>query len=321
MSLGKNKETNVSKVSHNEAETDKALNDLFFFNESGENTESLLLKQAKRKSYIRIALVSVAVGLLLLVTAALLKIQLTPYMLHNQILKVEQYYELNGANLHIGEWTENYKLWGSSAHAVRYRIVEGIPVYEGEVTVSENDYSRIPSMAKQVDTDWLINQYESEYSLYGSKLMQFLQPGVSYEKEIMDFDQVSQLRDGEAAELGISFERLYSLDEVQEMLPEGVSLIWCWVDTLGEDLQGAVIDGRGLVRNTDDVFGFTVIDDQGNVKENPADDFNDGSGEKIDGGSKRLGGVVVTGSRESLAQLADASYVRAASLGAVVTVR
>lgn len=305
--------------------TDKnrELEELFSGGNFDREQEQQIFKDAKRKSYLRIGAISSLIGIILIVLLVLVKMQTAPYLVARRIAKVENQYAIQGANLHLSAWNEQRDLSSKTSSAVRYKLVEGIPVFEGTVNVPGNNWYQ--TVQRSSGTDWLSNQYEDLYTPYGSKVMQFLWPQARYEKSVMDFDRIRNLREGEAAELGISFDKAYSYEEIKGLLPENIDLVWCWVDVLEGDASGAEVEERGLIEEEGDVFGFAVEahHEESDVKQSMADfseSMKKDMKQEIDVGSKSLAGVVVTGSSEELLQLENQFYVRAASLGAVVTI-
>lgn len=301
----------------------KELEDLFSGDLSDSGQEQSVLLEARRKSYFRIGMVSALIGIILIVLLVLVKMQAAPYLTARRIVKVEEQYAVQGANLHLSAWNENRDIFSGISSAVRYKLVEGIPVFEGTVNVPGNNWYQI--VQKEGSTDWLSNQYQELYTPYGSKVMQFLWPQAEYEGQVMDFDKVNKLRTGEAAELGLSFDKAYSYEEIKSMLPDNVDLVWCWVDILDGDASGAEVDGRGLIQQEGHVFGFSiteglkeedVVQSMARFSERMKEDMR----REVSVSSRNLAGVVVTGSREELMELENQPYVRGASLGAVVSV-
>ena len=101
--------------------------------------ETDLIKSARRKSYLRIAGISFLISILVFILLILLKIQLTPYLIHNKIVAKELYYEIYGANSYVGVWAEDYRLIGSSATAPKYKLLNGRPVQIGEISLNNSD--------------------------------------------------------------------------------------------------------------------------------------------------------------------------------------
>lgn len=298
-----------------ERDNNVELEELFSYDGFSPEQERMVLLSARRKSRLRIGVISFGIGILLVVLLALLKIQVTPYIMSRQIVKVSSQYDVQGANLHLSDWNQSYRLNSSFAEAVRYKMVEGIPVYEGTVRIPGNQ--GYPMVRADVSEDWIENQYEDTYTAYGSKVMLFLWPQGEYERSIMDFDKIEKLRDGEAAELGISFDKAYSYEEITAMLPEHIDLAWVWVDLLDGNADGAMVDGRGLVEEEADIYGFSADESK---LDYAMEYFEELTGKAVSRDGKHLAGMVVTGTKEELMELQDQPYVKAASMGAVVSI-
>ena len=66
----------------------------------------------------------------------------------------------------------------------------------------------------------------------GQREMMFYIPEINYNEKILnDLPSLSEMDPGKLVEMGISFDKSYSLEEVKSMLPEGLKQVWYWVDT------------------------------------------------------------------------------------------
>jgi hypothetical protein len=175
--------------------------------------------------------------------------------------------------------------------------------------------------------------------------MLFFLPDVSYPKVLNEIPQLSDMDSRKLVELGISFDKPYSVEQIKELLPPDVHAVWYWVDTYSNKklyLGSKMPDGSSVGPFPDTaqrVYGFGVRPDYEKVSEN---DFltaiESGLSEKgkyyseykriydylrkgkakPDAADVRILGVVVTGTAEHLKALQGQRYVRAAVLGAIV---
>lgn len=271
-----------------------------------------LIKKAKRKGNFRITGISLLASLCLLALLLLLKLQLTPYLMHKQIVEKDLYAELYGANTHLGLWTETYKLLGSTAVAPKYKLLNDklVPLHEVSLNSSE------------------IETTVAGYSYDGNRVMNFFHPSVNYKTYANDLKNLSKVEDGKLIELGISFDRAYSYEDVVSMLPKDVKLQWNWVNIFYED---ELKDERASFEESE-VFGFSTITKDGKTLKKPEQQFmstlNDAS---TKGGkhkkefkelytllkNKNIGivGVVIVGDKKQLATLENKTYVKASSFG------
>lgn len=300
-----------------------------------------ILKEAKGKSYARIVLISLSMALYIFGLIYLEKLQITPYLLNNEILEAESYYSVYGANIHLGMWDEEYRFIGSSATAPKYKIIDGKPVSLGEVTVpgklNFNEFS--------LNSNWPTTDTKDVFTYEGIRKLQFYHPEITYEAYKNDFSLVADIPDYKKVEMGISFDKPYTLQEVQNMLPKNVKFQWAWVDIYDETiLQGMkATDGiPSMVVSEDHAAGFHLYDEVGEVIENPkekfvenlelalrnksdysndlqaVEDFLKQGNEEINTDHIMIIGATITGNPADILSVQNEDYVKAAVLGAVV---
>lgn len=304
------------------------LEDFFDF----EKNEKDLITKAKRKSTIRMASISGLVSLLVLTLIILVKIQITPWLLNKELTAQETYYDVHGANLFVGPWTESVQLIGSKATAPQYKLLDGRPVYRGEISNDSN----------QLEVHLSPKEYES-YSYLGGKVMNFIHPEVHLKQVPDEVKNINTFADNQMIEMGLSFDRAYSLDEVKAILPNDLSLQWAWVDAYTDEeidaLQTSASPTNVFTEN--EVIGFSMIDETGIALEDPVKDFMDsvaygkshmGPYKKemkalyeslnkqgaVDEATVKVIGAVVVGTQETLQQIQNEPSIRASSVGAVV---
>ena len=300
-----------------------------------------ILKEAKGKSYARIILISLSMALYILGLIYLEKLQLTPYLLNNKISEAESYYSVFGANIHLGMWDEEYRFIGSSATAPKYKMIDGKPVSLGEVTVpgklNVNDFS--------LNSNWPTNDTKDVFTYDGIRKLQFYHPAITYEAYKNDFRLVADIPEYKKVEMAISFDKPYTLQEVQNMLPKNVKFQWAWVDSYDETtLQGMkAADGiPSMVVSEEHAAGFHLYDEVGEVIEDPKEKFvenlevalrkksnfyNDIKAveNSLKQGNKEINldqimiiGATITGNPEDILSIQNEEYSKAAVLGAVV---
>ena len=314
------------------------IDDLFDF----ENVDTeKMLKEAKGKSYARIILISLSMAIYIFGLIYLQKIQITPFLLDNEISEIDSYYSVFGANTYLGMWDEEYRFIGSSATAPKYKIIDGKPVSLGEVKVpgkvNFNEFS--------LNSNWPITDTKDVFTYDGVRKLQFYHPSVTYEAYKNDLSLVAEIPDFKKVEMGISFDKPYTLQEVQDMLPKNVKFQWAWVDIYDETtLQGLKSsDGTpSSVVSEEYAAGFHLYNQVGEVIKNPKekfvenlelalrnkseyyndlktiDDFLKQENEAINTDNIMIVGAVITGSPTDILSVQHKEYVQAAVLGAVV---
>ncbi|KOS66472.1 hypothetical protein AEA09_17140 [Lysinibacillus contaminans] len=314
------------------------IDDLFDF----ENVDTeKMLKEAKGKSYARIILISLSMAIYIFGLIYLEKIQITPFLLDNKISEIDSYYSVYGANTHLGIWDEEYRFIGSSATAPKYKIIDGKPVSLGEVKVpwkvNFNEFS--------LNSNWPTTDTKDVFTYDGVRKLQFYHPSVTYEEYKNDLSLIAEIPDFKKIEMGISFDKPYTLQEVQNMLPKNVKFQWAWVDIYDETyLQGLKSsDGTpSVVVSEEYAAGFHLYDQVGEAIKNPKekfvenlelalrnksdyyndlktiDDFLKQENEAINTDNIMIVGAVITGSPKDILSVQHKEYVKAAVLGAVV---
>ncbi|EGQ22726.1 hypothetical protein HMPREF9372_2766 [Sporosarcina newyorkensis 2681] len=304
------------------------LDDLFSF----EKNEKNLIAKAKQKSTIRMVFISGLVSLLVLTLIILVKLQVTPWLLNKELIAQETYYEVHGANSFIGPWEESIQIIGSKATAPQYKLLDGRPVYLGEISNNSD----------KIEVHLTPNEYET-YSYLGGKVMNFIHPEVKLNHVPNELKNIDMFQDHQLIEMGLSFDKAYSLDEVKAMLPKDIALQWAWVDVYSVEevnsLQTSEPPANIFTEN--EVFGFSLVDKTGIRLKDPVKEFMDSvvygknhmgpykrdmatfyetlteQGEVDETNIKVIGSVVV-GKKVALKQLQNESGVRASSIGAVV---
>lgn len=304
------------------------LDDFFDF----ENNEKNLITKAKQKSTIRMVWISGLVSLLVLILIVLVKLQITPWLLNKELAAQETYYDVHGANLFVGPWEESIQIIGSKATASQYKLLDGRPVYRGEIS---ND-------SEKFEVHLSPNEYET-YNYLGGKLMNFIHPEVNLKQVPDELKGIDTLRDNQIIEMGLSFDRAYTLDEVKAILPNNLTLQWAWIDIYSAEEIDSVqtSESPANVYMENEVIGFSMVDEAGAVLEDPVKEFMESltygkdhmgpykkemktiyetlskQGE-VDETTIQVIGAVVVGTKEELQQIQNKPSIRASSLGAVI---
>lgn len=309
------------------------MDNMFTFdeNEPVMKREKESFKRAKRKSTLKMISISIFVVVVVSVLGCVFKMQVTPSLLDGAIREKDSYFQIYGANSYLSMWEKSSRLMGSDATAIQYRLIEDVPVYERQISL-KSDSSNIQINGGS-DLDWQKNQYEDTYYLNGTKTMQFFAPELDYPAYANDFHMLKNMGGEKRAELAVSFDKDYTLDKIQKMLPEGVNLSWNWVKGLKDENTKQSLK---YVYLGDQISGFPMNDKIGNPLGNPIVNFKDNleiamkaggkdeglydqlEGEKLTASNLKISGIVVTGSAKDLVQLEGKSFVKAASLGATV---
>jgi hypothetical protein len=154
---------------------------------------------------------------------------------------------------------------------------------------------------------------------------------------------LDEIGEEKVMEVALSFDQGYSFEEVQAMIPDEVTLSWLWVDDVNEekdsfqfediDENNEVIGYDNLVRSEQTVYGLSLLDENGDIKEDPVLRFIgsieagqqfkarwqgefrrlfttlSGEDEELTEDDLQYFGAVVTGNARTLSQLRDLPFI------------
>lgn len=161
----------------------------------------------------------------------------------------------------------------------------------------------------------------------GEKSMGFYVPQFTYKSYSDDLSKLKEYPNDKYIELGISFDKNYTMNEVKNMLPDEVNPTWYWVNDYSNEA-----DERDYPEGDKFMYGIyepssevgksmssskinSEADFLNRLKKINKDDYDLLKLQQKDG---MIIGVVVTGTKEALLKLENQSYVKATSIGAVV---
>ena len=179
--------------------------------------------------------------------------------------------------------------------------------------------------------------------------MVFYYPYVDYSNRYKnDLSLLENVGNDKYMEIALSFDKEYSIDEVNNMIPENINLTWYWVDSVEDShkkTQKQYTDKQDLgdgeiieVEQYPDLcyenyaYGIKIINEYGEKIVNPEENFIQGLKEggithiydiiagadgKLTKDDIKVQGVVVTGDAESLKSLRHLTFIKASSIGVV----
>ncbi|MEH7074266.1 anti sigma factor C-terminal domain-containing protein [Neobacillus drentensis] len=161
----------------------------------------------------------------------------------------------------------------------------------------------------------------------GERSMLFYVPQYRYKSYANDLSELKEYPNDKYIELGISFDKSYSLNEVKKMLPKSVHPMWYWVNDYPNkaDERNEPESGQWLFGIYDpsskvgQAMSSTKIKSEANflkrLRKFDKSEYELVKNRQRDG---FIIGVVVTGTKDALLELKDQPYVKASSIGAVV---
>jgi hypothetical protein len=261
----------------------------------------------------------------------------------------EKAYEENDANVQLsvpnGYISESNDICGFLGGSGTYKVVkniggktiilkDGISLF-GLVPPMNN--SRVRGGAYHVSGEWPVSLWE-----YGYKKMRFFHPELKYKEYQNDLENIDNIPDGKIIEMGISFDKPYSIHEMDIIQHQfnTVDVTWAWLD---EFEQSKIEELKDEVSNYDakangiyeyDIVGISIndkytIDYDGEYDEllNNLNKSNMADHKKLYNEIMKRGktsaddakvlGIVIQGTKEELSKLKGNSIIKASSIGIV----
>jgi len=282
------------------------------------------LKRAKQKQMIKMIMTTIIVVLILLPIlyksgnyfAAKSSTRLHERLfLHNEIAE---------PNIQIdSQVTSNSSMFGGNIITNRSKNINGYLVQWSTLT-SSYDWIRINIDHNELTPGfyWTDNEFYEYDKQTKNKVATFYHPSIQeyYDGIQNELGEISQM-DNYVAEVAISFEKPYSLQEIQAKIPDNLNIVWLYMTSpISDESNGPA----GIP-----VYGF---DPSGSPKEaydrfiDALEEYDaDGSNEtireylKVNKNKKmtevKILGVMLTGQTENFKALENQNFIRGASVG------
>lgn len=287
------------------------------------------LKKAKRKQLLKIVIISIIVVLLLLPIlyktgnyfAAKSSTRLHEQLfLHNAI--AEPNIQINS------EVTSNTSMFGGNIVTNRSKNINGYLVQWSTLT-SSYDWLRV-----NIDHNELIPGFywsDTEFYEYDKqtkkKVATFYHPSIKkyYDGVQNELGEISQM-DNHVAEVAISFDQPYTLQEIQTKIPDNLNIVWLYMTSKIVD------ESKGPMGMP--VYGFDPSDSPKKAYDSFIDALKkydtDGSDETIQKFLKsnkykqfdevKILGIMLTGQTKNFKALENQDFIRGASVGATAQI-
>lgn len=302
-----------------------------------------LVKKAKKRSMIKMMLISLVISLIVLIGL---------YFIGDTVMKIKMEKETGldltwsgiiGANIDNRGITYNYSPTSATAKMKFVKTVGGVPIPWGE----QEKIFTILGTSRLVTTDGPSGSgsiKDERIPLYyqGERVVEFFHPQVTYKQIFDDRTLLNKIDDNSVVEMAFSFDKGYSIEEVNEVFKE--QLAWYWVDTFSQndvkefnELNEDGYFSRDFTIDGFEAYGFQynrhqdnpgsnfistlemVKEDGGNYQTIAEEIFNNitNHGEiKLEPQNLKIIGVIVTGKPSDLTKFSDESMIRGATLGA-----
>lgn len=324
------------------------------FEEAKNNKISKVVKKAKRYSTVKIIMIS----FITFVVLAVGTLSVSEEMMYNKwngyVDDIEYRYIVQAPNKFPGMFYTYKGYFSGETEHKTFKNINGKRVYTGTHGIKFNlfDEKHAQGNGSFISSTEMTDEemhYLPRYNDIGQKLMTFYYPYVDYgDKYQRDLDLLEDIGNNKYMEYALSFDKVYSIDEVKGMIPKNINLTWYWVDAVDEDqkkkqkyyvdkhngLDGEIIE---VVQYPDlcyenYAYGIKTINEYGEIINNPEEDFINalkmggithiyniiaGEDKNLTKEDIKVQGVVVTGDVENLKSLRNLPFIKASSLGVV----
>jgi hypothetical protein len=313
-----------------------------------------ILKKAKRKHLLRNWLISIISTIIVIFVTLFVVFNLVQKNNKKMDSEVVALQTVRGPNMNFyGHTKMSTGFTGGTVIYNSYKNIEGQPIkwvdeiYEYSIW----GYHQINTNGNVVLDTEQKSQGDSTQPDYNIQTMQremrFYLPFVSYANYVNNLKDIGKFQN-KVAEVAISFDKSYSVEQIIQMLPKDVNPVWFWVDTYNKkkpEIYNGLKSKDGTVLNAQmstDVFGFkgsytnneeqSKIDLQRNSKaflqamkflssegyfKNTVEDSYKNI-KDISPKNLPIYGVVITGTTQSLQKLQGQSFIKAAVRGVTV---
>lgn len=300
-----------------------------------------MFRKARWKSILRNTCISAVVCIVLFLGGFILNHQLANKVGWSAFTPIELNKRITGPNLYVDRPQFHYSLLGGTLEYQEFKIIENrvIPwddhslkynVIEGDATVLLGSSSGVPVMENGQE------RFFNDRS--GERQMLFYHPAMRYDHYFNELPILNKMRDDQYIEMGLSFDKGYTLSQVDQMLPQGVHASWYWADSYDKD-DFKLLKFKAQPERAEELYGFQAYMEPGDYTRRTTeekflmdiqtviDSDNDYYSEKATHAlaavkshqqSGMIIGVVVTGTRDQLKSLQKLPFIKAATLGATV---
>ncbi len=321
---------------------DEKLRELFEVKEK--HTFNNNIRRAKTLTIIRTGIISLIMFIIISFIVLILNATLLSRISEKEEGEIREWFNIAMPNAYVGNTQNHDGIMVGEMNYVRYRFLGDKPITDGNYKESYTYMPLINDTYSNME-NYLWNSYgESKedieqmrrYNKSGKRVMKFYHPSIKYEKYINDLEKLDDIGSDKVMEISLSFDKEYTMAQIQEILPKNLTLNWYWVNTINEDDMDV---SSKLIFEEYDVYGIKALDEQGHEIINPENKFikaikdgkkknysetyeklfdtlSNGKGE-INIEDLKIIGVVVSGDVEKLKDLKDERYIKAATIGAV----
>ena len=312
------------------------------------------LKKAQRKSILKTIMISVSVILLLGVISVFVNRLVVNKTEQPIQISFDAFQTISNANEFIST-TEYYPgILGGETYYKTFKFVGGTVVYTGEGGYGYGLFrNERLNRSGFTSPNIFFGRYDGQqdiqyYNELGQRMMVFYYPNGSYKRIATDLTKLDEINEDKLVEVGLSFDKGYSIAEALNLF-DTIQPTWLWVQDVTEEesqeqYERSASDGSAYmastIRNEHTVYGFSLLTNNGDLQEEPVQQFiraietgkqykSRWRGEferlaEVIGGEDGIQeediviyGAIVSGTAEELKALQQAPFVRASSFGVI----
>ncbi|WP_068620853.1 anti sigma factor C-terminal domain-containing protein [Paenibacillus tuaregi] len=306
------------------------------------NDESVnkIFQKAKWRSVFRNILISGVVSILVFCGGYLLNSYLLSKTAWKAVTPLELNKRITGPNLYMDKPQFHFSLLRGTLEYQEFKMIENrvIPWDDHKVPFDiirgEGEVLHGSSMGVQVNDGGDARFYNDRS---GERQMLFYHPSVKYSSYLNDLPLLNRMRDDQYIEMGLSFDKGYTLSQVDRMLPQGIHATWYWADSYSRD---TLKNGAEPLR-AEELYGFQAYTERLSDSNRTTEEqfinnleavakctnsyYAENAGRalaavKSHQQSGMIIGVVVTGTKDQLKTLQQLPFIKAATLGATVDI-
>ncbi|WP_238919124.1 anti sigma factor C-terminal domain-containing protein [Clostridium sp. YIM B02555] len=300
------------------------------------------IKKAVRKAKLKLTLKIVIISTLVFIIGSYLNFKIFINYSEKAYEENEAIVQLSVPNGYISESNDICGFLGGSGN---YKVAKDI----GGKTIILKDgislfglippmnYSRGQGGGYHVAGEWPVSLWE-----YGYKKMRFFHPEIKYKEYQNDIGNIESMPDGKIIEMGISFNKPYSIHEMDIIQNEfkDVKVTWAWLDEFEDkkleelNKEAKENDGKASGIYENEIVGIGIDDkyivDYDKEYDELLNNLNKSSYHtyknlyteimkrgKTTADKAKVLGVVVQGTKEDLSKLKGNSRIKASSIGIV----
>ncbi len=272
------------KNDHEEIKAEQELDSLF------DDFRNLKLKKALRKakwySILRNIIISFMVLGVVVIIGSITNRGIVDKMSTPVQIGVKSFNEISAPNKYIGMSSRYQEFLSGRYEYTTFKIIEDKVIYSGE-----NNYRFglfIDDYGNWIGTDsplilgpsWDAGDLNLQrYNELGQREMVFFYPFIDYPDYKNDLQLLDDISSSKIMEMALSFDRYYTMEEVNNMLPKSVTLAWYWLDDLNEQEKEAsksraveqkkpdgttyIVNSYPKLRSEQTVYGIKAYDNNG----------------------------------------------------------